>query len=491
MKNQIEFWKNVSKIRSNKMKLPSCIDGVIGHEHIAEKWKSHYHQIFNSIAHSHDNEKYQDVDSMKDMEINVSDVKEAINKLELNKACGMDNIFAEDLKFAGNRLAILLSVCFNAFISHGKLPDGFMAVIISPIIKDKGKSISDMNNYRPISLASIISKVFERTLLSKIEHLILTSDNQFGFKKKTGTDMCLYVLKEMTSSYKRANSSTFMCFLDASKAFDKVNHRKLFNKLKQRKVPMVIIRILSFWYSNQTMRIRWDGILSKPFQVTNGVRQGGIISAFLFNVYMDDLSKKLNSYNIGCFVGNSLINHLLYADDLLLISPSANGLRILLRTCENYANQYDIKFNPDKSNILISREKTIKDIPYKFYINAVQMKEKFKVKYLGHILTNDLKDDEDILRECRAIYAKANMLTRQFFMCNDNVKIRLFQSFFSTFYTAQLWWKYNVASIKTLIVAYNNSFRMLFNISRYEIDNLMLTQRSVNGCCSIIRKANL
>ena len=87
-----------------------------------------------------------------------------------------------------------------------------------------------------------------------------------------------------------------------------------------------------------------------------------------------------------------------------------------------------------------------------------------------------------------AINAKANMLTRQFFMCNDIVKRRLFQSFFSTFYTAQLWWKYNVASIKKLIVAYNNSFRMLFNISRYESASMMVAVKSVNGCSCIIRK---
>ena len=99
-----------------------------------------------------------------------------------------------------------------------------------------------------------------------------------------------------------------------------------------------------------------------------------------------------------------------------------------------------------------------------------------------------LQFDEDILRKLRTVYANANMLTRQFFMCNDIVKRRLFQSFFSTFYTAQLWWKYNVASIKKLIVAYNNSLRMFFNISRYESASIILAQRSVNGCSSIIRK---
>ena len=92
------------------------------------------------------------------------------------------------------------------------------------------------------------------------------------------------------------------------------------------------------------------------------------------------------------------------------------------------------------------------------------------------------------MRECRAIYARANMIARQFYMCTERVKVKLFQTFFSTLYTAQLWWKYSQSSLKKLTVAYNNSFRLLFNISRYESASGMLTQRSINGCCCIIRK---
>ena len=132
------------------------------------------------------------------------------------------------------------------------------------------------------------------TLLARLENYIITNDNQFGFKKKHGTDMCIYALKELVLTYRSLNATMFMCFLDASKAFDRVNHAKLFDKLVQRGVPGYIVRILVYWYTFQKVSIRWGSTISADFTVGNGVRQGGILSPHLFNIYMDELSSKLN-----------------------------------------------------------------------------------------------------------------------------------------------------------------------------------------------------
>ena len=111
-----------------------------------------------------------------------------------NKACGMDKITAEHLKRASSTLYPLLSICFTGFLVHGILPDSILSVLLVPVIKDKAGKINSSENYWPIALASILSKVLERTILGRLEQFILTSDNQFGFKPKHGTDICILAL---------------------------------------------------------------------------------------------------------------------------------------------------------------------------------------------------------------------------------------------------------------------------------------------------------
>ena len=85
------------------------------------------------------------------------------------------------------------------------------------------------------------------------------------------------------------------------------------------------------------------------------------------------------------------------------------------------------------------------------------------MKYLGHLISNTLRDDKDILRQCQQLYARGNMLLWKFYMCSTEVKLTLLRTFCSPIYTAQLWWNYTVASTHKLHVAYNNVFRLLLN----------------------------
>ena len=97
------------------------------------------------------------------------------------------------------------------------------------------------------------------------------------------------------------------------------------------------------------MHIRWSNTTTSSFFVSNGVKQGGILSPILFNVYMDQLSVKLNASSIEGDIGGVLVNHLWYADDICLISLSSAGMQQLLNICDTYAKEYDLLYNDNQS----------------------------------------------------------------------------------------------------------------------------------------------
>jgi len=124
--------------------------------------------------------------------------------------------------------------------------------------------------------------------------------HQTSFKAGHSTDQFTSLLKQTASYFVTNGSSVHAVFLDASKAFDRVLHMKLFEKLIQRKVPMCFVRLLKHWYKEQMMQIKWAKHFYEPFHVSNGVRQGGVLSPYLFAVYLDYLSHELNTIKAGC-----------------------------------------------------------------------------------------------------------------------------------------------------------------------------------------------
>ena len=212
------------------------------------------------------------------------------------------------------------------------------------------------------------------------------------------------------------NTPVYSVFLDASKAFDKVNHHLLFKKLISRKVPMCFIRLLQFWYSKQTMFVKWGGLFSEPFNVSTGVRQGGVLSPYLFALYIDELSHSLNRVKAGCYIGNSSLNHILFADDLCCFCPSLDGLRKLLQVCYKYASSHDIVFNCKKSFGMLFSPKNFKLIHKpKLLIGNSHIRFVKTVKYLEVYLDSSLADDIDINRQVRSLYCTANKLETKFY----------------------------------------------------------------------------
>ena len=128
------------------------------------------------------------------------------------------------------------------------------------------------------------------------------------------------MLKQTVEYYTQRGSHVFACFIDFSKAFDKVNYWKLFNKLLDDKIDCRVIGTIAFWYSHQHVYIRWQNTVTDCFHVGNETRQGGVLSPTFFTIYVRDLIAAIVSSCIGCYVGDLCINVLAYANDMVLLS---------------------------------------------------------------------------------------------------------------------------------------------------------------------------
>ena len=127
-------------------------------------------------------------------------------------------------------------------------------------------------------------------------------DLQFGFKAHRSTDMCTMILKESVAYYVNNGSSVYCCFLDATKAFDRVEYCKLSRMLMKCRLPSVVLRLLcTIMYLNHSTQVEWNGFRSVAFKVLNGVKQGGILSPIMFCVYIDDLLLLLQNSDVGCY----------------------------------------------------------------------------------------------------------------------------------------------------------------------------------------------
>ena len=473
------FWKEIKKItEQDQINVQAeTIEGHHGAEAITKMWQDHYTALLNSSPPSAVDLKAFVIEEEYDP-FTPEDVCSAVKSLKNGKSQGLDGIYAEHLKYAVDTLPVLLSMVFNSMLIHGHLPSKLMDTKISPIVKDKKGDLSSADNYRPIAVTCILSKVFELMILDRHKHALDTTANQFGYKPKHGTEFCIFVAKQVIDYYKRNGSPLCLCFLDLSKDFDKVDHNLLITKLMSRKVPSIIIRILQTWYATQSFIVQWGNCWSAPFTVTNGVRQGGILSPYLFNVFVDDLSHVLRNSCHGCYVNGECFNHVVYADDTLLPAPSPTALQNLIDICCHYFTSHRLVINYKKCKCVAVCPKSLRDlcIP-KLFVNGSVLRNVEQEMYLGFIMTSRNGESDTISKETRALYARGNMLLSKFRHCTQDVKKNLFMTYCSSLYCCSMWSVYDNSTLRSIHVAHNDVLRVMFHLPRHtRVSNIFVKQ---------------
>ena len=468
MKRKDTFWSDIKRLKNSRAsQISPLVDRLSDSSDIANNFASRYSALLNTHSSASLSSLQSSVQSsltsscLNDVTLSEDHVAEAIAQLKSNKS-DSSGVTSEHIKFASSVIAYPLSLLFTAILRHGYMPKCFRDSVLVPIPKGN-KDASVSSNYRPIALSSSFSKILERLILSQYRSFLSSNALQFGFKPGHSTTLCSATIKNVITRYTQNGSPVLGCFLDASKAFDLVDHTILFNILLNRGLPLVIVRFLVSWYNMQKMQVRWDLSLSLSFSVSNGVRQGSVLSPYLFAVYLDSLLVDLSNSGVGCYWGGCFAGAFAYADDVVLLAPCASALRRMLQICSSFAISHKLAFNADKTQLTCFYAPSVRPITPFISFNGTQLTYSDEVIHLGHVLTSTLDDTADILRAVKDMNRKMNSLLCLFYFVDPHIKTFLLQSYCLALYGCCLW-SLNAPSIHLIEVALNKALRKIWHL---------------------------
>jgi hypothetical protein len=332
------------------------------------------------------------------------EIQKEINRLNPKKAPGMDKITPMMVKKLPKKGILLLTYIFNAILRLKYWPKQLKTAEII-LIPKAGKDLTEPSSYRPISLLSVIAKLYERLLRDRINNDPLTGDwiplHQFGFRTRHSTVQQIHRISHVIN---RALDNKEYCpsvFLDVSQAFDKVWHAGLLYKIKQQ-LPIAYYQLLQSYLRDRKFRTKVNICTSDLFPIKAGVPQGSVIGPLLYLLYTSDLPTSINT-TTGTF-----------ADDTVIltsnVNPAAatNTLQTHLNQIQTWTQKWKIKINETKSaqvNFSLKKGKCPT-----LYLNRVGIPEITCNKYLGMHMDNHLSWKDHILKKRKQIELKITQL---------------------------------------------------------------------------------
>ena len=211
-------------------------------------------------------------------------------------------------------------------------------------------------------------------------------ENQIGFRKKCRTTDHMFVLKCIMDLYKKNKKQLYICFIDFAKCFDRIWHAGLFYKLKLLGIPSRFYSVLKNMYDKISLQVKIGSQLTPAFMSQLGVRQGDNLSPTLFNIFVNDLPHQLNHCSPAKYHDIS-VSCLLYADDLIILSESKEGMQKALNKLSSYCKSWKLKINMNKSKIMCLNETVNPNI----HIDNEYLEHVTEYCYLGVVFTNTVQ----------------------------------------------------------------------------------------------------
>ena len=450
--NPKRFW-TIFSLKTKKHTVPekvSIADGVGGRIYtegpnlVADSFNRVFFSSFstpevcNPVVHCNDQYDHlsSPIPSLPQISLDCADVLAAIKTIDSSKAQGPDKIPAKILVECAEQISPSLTDLFNLSLHSGTLPTEWKLANIVPLLKKA--PAEKVENYRAISLLSLVSKLLERCILNKIiDHIASNlSSLQFGFLKGRSTTTQLLSVYHKIQESMDVGLQTDMIFLDFSKAFDSVNHYKLLHKLKLFGITGKLHDWFNDYLSNRSQQTTVLGATSVPLPVLSGVPQGSILGPILFLIYINDIVEVVHQDS----------EMALYADDskCFRVIKSLNDSLLLQSDLDNlssWSKTWDMDFNKSKCTI-VSFTRKQHPITQSYTLNGSELRRVNEQKDLGILITSSMHWPSHVTTVC----SKANRTLGYIRRCSAEIGslnarrtlyISLVRSLFS--YGSQLW----------------------------------------------------
>lgn len=397
-------------------------------------------------------------------QIENSEVLEHIKKLKADKSPGPDGICNEALKIGAPVLTPHFTQLFNLILEEEKVPKQWCTSDIILLFK-KGNSL-DIGNYRPISLLASTYKLFSSIILKRISDDIDRQQpkEQAGFRSGFSTVDHIHTLEQIIEKYREYNRPLYVAFIDYSKAFDSISHCSIWNALLQSNIHCKYINILKYIYTNSTSRVKLE-TRGDDINLERGIRQGDPLSPKLFIVVLEYIFQQLDWKKKGVYINGQYLNHLRFADDIVIIAETAKDLEEMMRSLDDESSKTGLEMNVNKTKILTNHRQR------PLVINGNNIEYVSEYIYLGKQTSfKTSSNQEEVTRRINATWKKYWALRE---ILKGNYSLHMKRTIFNTcllpclLYGCQTW-------------TYTNKIKQQIKCSQTAMERSMLKIRRIH-----------
>ena len=401
--------------RSTRSSLPDTMNFKEPVSHPVDGWADYYEDLAaDKPYHSFDSQylvemrkKYHTIALMNmnhdpPSPVTEEDIQNHLKSLKINKAADVFGMTAEHLKYAAPSLIRILTKITNAVMESGVIPDRFKVGAVAPVHKT-GKPLNEPDAYRRVTISSTIGKVVEKEVMKRTKEVTVERQAklQYGFTSGCSPALCSLIITEAIAEAKDNKCPLYLTFLDASKAFDMVNHTILLNALHDASIDPYLFNIYKEMYTNVKSRIRAYGVLSREISEERGIRQGGETSSEVFKVKDNRFLERVREHPASYKIGTTSVGIPTVADDNCMIADSSLNAQTQLLMARDNSDKDRYIYNKTKSKVMLAGCRNGMEDPVLFF-GDVNIESTQEEKHLGIVRTADGSSNKAVQERIQA-----------------------------------------------------------------------------------------